>query len=518
MNPRAILASIRHGSVFDDLDNFLRKHALLRTSPGAKGEEFVDLRDPESKGRRVIEFLLSPDPPGKRGKLVLGPRGMGKSTICRALCLGTIEDDPYSTHRYNAQTVDMGDRSVIQIRSRIEQLRPDLVGEELWKNDRFLLRVRKFTADVNPTVESGAPGKDVTGGRPEWQWFDDLVCFLTNRTYRARRKLLEWYLSTSKQFSPRTRLRAIGTEYEGHNLWTEICDHHGDEFEIMRIGVWEEKTGKLYFPWMNVEFLEQQRKHDPTGFRRQYMNERVTSDDQSFDARFLAYGEPAMDGEKISPDLNLYMTTDTAMSDRKTKGASRTALWVGAKDSNGYLWIVDGTIGRWESSMVEKKIMGMWERWMDHGLILCTLEDRGPSRAYISTIPELAMALKRPIPSFRMVPRASTDEKDSRIAMLYAPFANGKIRFSKKFIDPAIFRIDAVGEPHGIFVDEYLNYDKEGECYRDALDAMADFYTVIKGEPVCPNATRKGAKKAEPNRYDWSVQRALGNQDEIIEI
>jgi hypothetical protein len=55
MDLKSLANKLAPVSVFADLKGFFRDHALMRVSPGAKGEEWLDLDDPESKSRQIVD-------------------------------------------------------------------------------------------------------------------------------------------------------------------------------------------------------------------------------------------------------------------------------------------------------------------------------------------------------------------------------------------------------------------------------------------------------------------------------
>lgn len=521
-------------SVFDDLETFLTRDCGLKTGPHGLGRDgvykaWLDFSE-GSPCKRRWEFLLRPLPPGKYIKMCLEPRGAGKSIGAKAVSYGTILDNPSSTHVYNGQSKDMAARSVNWVRGKIRANQPELYNKSDWSGNQFTV-IRPEGIGDDPTMLSGSPDADVAGAHPDWQWLDDVVCEATNGTYNARSGVIEWWEALQDQFTPVTIAMYIGTTYKGHNLAKEIEDHYSEFVEILKIGCYDEDTGRNWYPWMSDEFLARQEQKNPQRFRRQYLNKRDADEETgSITPLMLKAGDPPLiddpkvdGGKRLDPRLRVYMLCDPAQTDKNTKNTSETAMLIIAKDYDEMRYIVDIDIGRYNPGKIEDQYLKMYGKWLLHGLLYGTLEDRGPSRDLYYLIPKFAKASKDYdfVPRIVQVKRGSREDKDGRISQLYAPFSQGKFRWSTRFLPPKMFRIDSKGRPAGVAVNRLLSCTEEG-AIKDFPDALSDEQVLIgegkKRGPACPDPKRPRVKKKRLTDAEWARKRAMGKLRRVIYI
>lgn len=546
MNFRRILESRNKGTqtspdasatgILDNLPHLFRDVCGLKldgkpakTGLKRKPAAWADLR-PESAWMLGWNFLRRKPKKGKYGKMLLEPRGCAKSTKVRALCTGLIIEDRDFTIHYLSQNVEMAANRVTWVRQRLkanESRFGTFETRDRWGNEAFTVAKRSSAID-EPTMLAGGPDKDVTGSHPAKFVWDDPVVPKNNRSRLARSRLIRTFEATLDQRSEGSDVTIIGTIYPYHNLYREIKDYYGDDFEILRIGAWgaaydendnivwgDPDSEELNYPWFTMEYLNQQRKTPAKqkSFRGQYLNLwQFESDDAPFTGDMLIEGNPPLtkDG-KLHSRLAVYMLTDLGQTDRPTKHTSETVLAVIAKDIDGILYIVDLDIGRWNSDQVQERFLSMYHRWENQGLRYATMETRGPGRDAIHHIPKLAMARKEKVPFIIPVPRSSREDKDARIGQLYVPFRHHKIKFSIDLIQkPHIFTVDRRGTPTGLAAERMLDYSPMSEGLNDLPDCLSDAYSIVSGAPLCPDPSQpRPPKKPETDR-DWALRRAAG--------
>jgi hypothetical protein len=518
-------------SVFLDLKHFLTVDCELKSRPYGRGREglfepWLDWTE-GSACRRRWEFFMKPLPKGKWGRLLLEPRGAGKSMSAKCLSFGHIIDDPETTISYNCQNKAMAPRSVRWVGDHIRRKYPDLVNKLDWSASQFTVHRRAGIGD-NPTMIAGSPESDVTGSRPNKVWLDDIVCLVNNVSPRERQRVLDWWISLQDQFSSATEVGAIGTTYDHHNLWKEIEDHYASYFEILKIDCYDDDMGNVY-PWMDDDYLKRQEEKDPRAFRMQFRNQRMPAEGAIFSEYKIIAGDPPTvpdlhieGGERLADHLNVYMLTDTAQSDTGKKHTSETALIVIAKDYGEITYVVDIDIGRWNPSGVVKHFLAMYGKWLPHGLMYATLEDRGPSKDYYSLIPDIARLTPEIEfrPALMVIPRGSREAKDSRIGLLNKPFSDGRIKFSTRWIRPEMFRWNPRrGEADGVATQRILSYSATGDSPKDFMDALADLQAVQgKGHekgPACPGPINSAHAKIVLTDADWARRRALGQLNRV---
>jgi hypothetical protein len=520
---------VAKASVFDNLEAFLRYRCRLKFGPHGKkakdgmSEAWFDLRT-DSACMKRMKHLTEPLPPGKWGVLILESRGAGKSTGAECTSYGSILDDPTETHVYAAQSIAMAERRVRWVERHIKTSHPKMYNKDDWSHEQFTVIGADPTSD-DPTMLAAAPEVDIEGAHAGNYWLDDIVSVKSNATASKRRKQVTWFEAAQKQFTPATVVKAIGTMHKHHNLWTEILDHYEDEFVIFILGCYDEDTGERFYPWMNDEWLANKEKHDPQGFAMSYMNKRVRVDDVVFEDNMFQYGEPMTTpndkiegGLQIHPDLNVYMHVDFGQSSRNSEGVCETAFVVLAKDYENNRYIVDAEIGRFESDLAQTKFLNMYRKWIKHGLLFATMEDRGPARSLMTTLPQLAKVSPEYdfIPRIVPLERSNNESKDARIGQMYAEFSRMKFFWSKHFLHPNMFKIDARGRPQGAAYERLHNYAKDGDALKDFPDALADEGHVSGKGPVTPHPRPPKLKKKPMTDYDWSMKRASGQLKKTI--
>lgn len=542
INPKLLLQAARQRqttpeatpttNILDDLPFLFKKVCGLKLNgrpvpTGFKREPkaWADLRA-EAAWMLGWNFLRKPLPKGKWGRLLLEPRGGAKSTKLRTLDTGLIIADRDTTIHYLSQSVGMAARRVTWVRQRLKANEARFGAFETranWGNEAFTV-VRSGSSD-DPTMLAGGPDKDVTGSHPDRQDWDDPVVRKTNRTRTLRRQLIRTFESTLDQRAESAEVNIIGTVYPGHNLYKEIREHYRDDFEILRIGAWgcaydaydnvvwgDPDSKELNYPWFTEEFLASKQRTPAAAraFRGQYLNLWLDDEDAPFEVSFLVKGEPPLtkDG-KLHPRLAVYMLTDLAQS--MSPDASETALIVVAKDTDGVMYVVDIDLGRWNPDVVQERFLTMYHRWENQGLRYATMETRGPGRDAIYNIPKLARVRGERVPVIIPLPRLTSEDKDSRIGQLYAPFKAHLIRFATKLIaKPHLFRIDSRGTPVGLVAERILDYSAASDTPNDFMDALSDAYAIVKDAQACPDPSPPRQKKRPETDYEWSVKRAAG--------
>jgi len=538
-------------AICDDIPRFYRDVCGLKINgnprsllPDEEPQAWMQ-QDPNSMSQHAARFFRKPLPEGKWGRLLLMPRGSGKSGIFRAECLRSVIVNRETTICYTSQNLDMSTRRVKWVKGRLTRNAGRFgafQGDSDWSDDEFTV-LRPSGPGEDPTMFATAPGKDTTGGHPRKFKLDDLVAKNTNWTPKRRRDLIEHFEIINGERTHGSTFDAIGTRWPNHTLYEELIDKYGDRWEIVIVEpwgpardpngniVWDAPSDQLNFPWLTEEFLDDKRRINEKRFMAQYLNRKTTTDDAPYEASFLREGAPPMVGNTFAPHLMFYMLTDTAQS--TAQDASRTAFIVICKgfiveeieDPNDSArtvkvhtprtWIVDADVERYNSGDVEAAFMRMYYKWDARvDLKYATFESRGCSLTHQTTIPKLAEALGRKRPIIMPVPRASEESKNARIAQLYRPFKEGEIFFHTASLGgavrPGLFRIDGRGDPKGVITEEILNYAPYGDGPNDFLDALADAYTVIKEGPLCPEPTHIRAEKRELSAVEWSRKRAAG--------
>jgi len=524
---------VRKPSVFENdatLKKFLYSKCKLKFGPHGKtrdgmSEAWFDGREGSACMRRM-KYLTEPLPKGKWGVLILEPRGAGKSTGAVCASVGGIADDPTETHIYAAQSIAMSSRRVRRVERIIKSAYPNLYNKDDWSHEQFTVAGADPLSE-DPTMMAAAPDADFEGAHSRKYWFDDLVSDRTNSTSQKRRKQITFFEQLQKQFVGPTTVRAIGTRHRHHNLYEEIIDYYADEFVIFIMGCYDEATGENFYPWMSDEFLAEKEKHDKPGFQLSFMNKKVRVDEVVFEPHMFHYGEPPTipndklpGGLQLHPRLNVFLLTDFGQSSRMRKGNSETALVVLAKDYDNIRYILDIDIGSYETDVAQIRFLDMYQKWMPHGLLYGTIEDRGIGRSLFVTLPQLAKASKEYnfTPALTMLARSSDESKAARVAMMYAPFSRGEFAWSKHFLNPEMFRIDAKGFPRGVAADRLRDYSEGGDSLKDFPDALADEGHISTRGPICPAPRIPKTKHAPLTDRQWSEQRALGKLPKIIVI
>lgn len=554
LNLRSLLPKQKQSSpleICNDIPRFYKEVCGLKidgdpaaTTPDKEPQAWMQ-QDPNSMSQHAARFFRKPHPPGKWGRLLLMPRGSGKSGIFRAECLREIITNRDITICYTSQNISMAKRRVVWVKGRLRRNEGRFgafQGDSDWSDEQFTV-VRPSGFGEDPTMFASAPGKDVTGGHPRRFKLDDLVAKDTNKTARARRNVIEWFEVVEDERTQGARMDAIGTMWSNYNLYCELIDKYADYWEIVIMGpygpardpngniVWDAPTDQLNFPWLTEKYLEFKRKKSMVKYRAQQLQERTTTEDAPYEPDFLREGAPPMDDKgNFDSNLTWYMVADTAQSERSD--AAKTALAVVAKGFEERtiddpkkpgtpkivyeprLWIADAELRRFNPADVQDAFLKMYYKWSEKvDLLYATLEDRGGSRGHIYTIPQLAEARGTPRPNIVSVPRASEEAKIARIQLTYRPFKAGEIFFHTAAlggeVPPGMFRIEK-GHPRGEIANEILNYAPYGDCGNDFLDALSDAFLFVKEGAMCPAGPHKKKSKKKLSGYDLAFARAAG--------
>jgi hypothetical protein len=551
MNLRTLLpkksSRVDPSRVLTDLPFLLRDVCGLKTDgkPAKSGMKrapnaWADLR-PNSAWKLAWDFLRKPLPPGKYGKLLLEPRGCGKSYKLRTFCTQLIIVDRDTIIQYISQNMGMASNRVTFIKNcllRNERRFGEFKTHDNWGTEAFTV-VRSGPSD-EPTMLAGAPKKDVTGSHPHLFVWDDVVAPGTNKTRNARQDIIKTFEAALNQGGESARHIIIGTVYRGHTLYHEISKRYKKDFEILRIGaygaaygtndevVWgDENSEELNYPWFTQEYLERHRRTPSLAqsFRGQYMNQwNVSAEDAPFEPDMIVPGDPPLTAKgKLHPRLAVYMLTDLAETDKLTKNTSETAFIVIAKDTKRIVsennevrfetitYVIDVDIGRYNPTDRQERFFRMYYRWKDQGLLFATMEDRGPGKEAYHHLPLLAQARGQHIPAIVQIKRSSREEKDSRIGQLFVPLKAHMIRFSEKLIaNPTMLRFDTRGEAQGIAVERLLGYSPLDDGLKDFPDALADAYATNAEGLVCPDPIPPQPEKEPLNDVEWARKRAMG--------
>lgn len=252
----------------------------------------------------------------------------------------------------------------------ITELYGDLRGP-MWRQDRFITRLRTDKGIFSPTLSSASPQVGLAGGRYDLVVVDDITNELTISEVQLAKgkKFLESALALQGR---NTLYRMIATPWDEEDAshWAirmgwKACTHLDAGVEVIRLddGTIDIK-GSEQFPngrWPNlpVEFLRRYAKGGISfeTFMSQFMLRCVKGSAPNF-SRAQFHPVAWNDGMR---ELTAYLLCDTAP--RGSPGGDLNVLMMVGIDPRGSVFILDCEVGYWTMYDFVEKYLEMIARW-----------------------------------------------------------------------------------------------------------------------------------------------------------
>lgn len=241
--------------------------------------------------REMLEFISRKS--GKRGKILLCPRGFGKSTVVTVgWTLWRILNDPDLRVLLVSRSAETAGSFLFEMRqhikgnTKIHAIWGDgLVGEP-WNDSMFTLGTRTRVRREPTVTALGASGA-VISRHYDLIVADDVVTFETGRTAGQRDKLREWWgtalLPTAEKWAD---VIVIGTRYHPDDLYQTLIES-GNYEVLTQAALWNEKASRPAVPgddegdlvplwpemWTVEDLVGKMREMGSARFQCQYQND-----------------------------------------------------------------------------------------------------------------------------------------------------------------------------------------------------------------------------------------------------
>jgi len=235
--------------------------------------------------------------------MMLMPRGTFKSSILVGACIGVIKENPdvrilWVTHK---QKVSSGRLRVIKhhFSHNAEFLEEYGYGwkpefrEAVWSDSQITVGKRTNLSLIEPTVDTGSLGSDLTSTHYDFIIADDLVNEKNVVTQEQRDATAEYLDSLQSMLDPRGTLMVTGTRWHVDDAFGRIIkddekrvsDGGKERYKKFIRSCWDGPQG-LFFPvGQGFDFLEsmRNRKGGARRFASNYENKPVADEDRVFD-------------------------------------------------------------------------------------------------------------------------------------------------------------------------------------------------------------------------------------------
>lgn len=235
--------------------------------------------------------------------MMLMPRGTFKSSILIGACIGVIKENPnvrilWVTHK---QKVSVGRLRVIKhhLSHNAEFLekygygwKPDF-REAVWSDSQITVAKRTNTSLIEPTVDTGSLGSDLTSTHYDFIIADDLVNEKNVVTQEQRDQTADYLDTLRSMLDPRGTIIVTGTRWHVDDAFGRIIkedekrvrEGKPPQYKKFIRSCWDGPQG-LFFPaWQTHEFLESIRNRPGKAryFAANYENKPVADEDRVFD-------------------------------------------------------------------------------------------------------------------------------------------------------------------------------------------------------------------------------------------
>jgi phage terminase large subunit-like protein len=235
--------------------------------------------------------------------MMLMPRGTFKSSILIGACVGVIKENPnvrilWVTHK---QKVSSGRLRVIKhhLSHNAEFLEEYGYGwkpefrEAVWSDSQITVGKRTNLSLIEPTVDTGSLGSDLTSTHYDLIIADDLVNEKNVVTQEQRDQVADYLDTLQSMLDPRGTIMVTGTRWHVDDAFGRIIkddakrEAKGDKPRYKKFirSCWDGPQG-LFFPaWQSHEFLESIRNRPGKAryFAANYENKPVADEDRVFD-------------------------------------------------------------------------------------------------------------------------------------------------------------------------------------------------------------------------------------------
>lgn len=277
----------------------------------------------------------------------------------------------------------------------------------VWRADS--LQVNRTYKMKEPTVVSGSVGSLATGFHFDRVVFDDAVTYDNSNTPEKRDKLMSWIYDLESVLDPDffdwelyERLKEVGVpddhavfhSYVGDKVKVLGTRYHKDDYygyllenaDELHIDVFQrniyvngknDADGYIWHERFNEDVIKRLRTSmSSSRFASQYLNEVISDEDKNLHLDGIHWFpetavSPKGNGYAIvtyrvgetteTKKLRLRLVVDPAASLKSS--ADYTAIIVGTLDSDGHIWVVEASLGRWRPAESMKEIWRLADKW-----------------------------------------------------------------------------------------------------------------------------------------------------------
>jgi predicted phage terminase large subunit-like protein len=395
--------------------------------------EFLGYKDWDNVHNDVSRFLKKP----AKKKALLLPRGHLKSTLVTvAYTIQQILRNPDIRVLIANQVWDMSRRFLGEIKGQLEQSNLKYIFGEFvsakWNADDIIVRQRKKPLK-EATVQTTGVEAEQTGGHFDLIILDDLTGLNNSQTSEQREKTKRYRRSMINLLEPGGTLIELGTRWHLDDTFSVIFDNEMRYYDVMVRKVVE--NGKIIFPkhfskkfddiaksFISVpdgncmDYIDHLKASMPFDeYQAQYMNEPISSENQTFRNEMFKYWNRKPDGLYIS------MACDLAISQRSE--ADYTAIVVAGMDKEYNIYLLDYMRGHWNPGDIVNNIFDMQSRWKPNSV---GMETNGFQRTLKLAVEE-EMRRRRQYFGVDEIKNGPERSKESRIKSLEPFYRKGNV-------------------------------------------------------------------------------------------
>jgi hypothetical protein len=349
----------------------------------------------------------------------------------------------------------------------------------------------------------GSPKKSTQGHHPHLIYVDDVETNESTSTPKKMERTASWFEELQAQVNDRGEIRVMGTREHADDIYGKLVERA----ETWKVFIFTVEDSM--FPNLTPEALAVLRSSEMTlkKFSKSYLNDPWPDEMKLFRSKYFKLVRLT---EKIK-NLPKYMLVDMAGSEDAE--ACETVIWIVSKDAADTLYCIDLIHGRWEPSLIMRKMIGMFERW---NVRWFALENRVITKWALPLVRAAEREYGVVLPH-RTATAKSYVSKTHHIESLEPRFRNSKIVFCDS-IPKTDIHIKTIGTKEivsGAVHEAFVKFPR-GKL-KDIPDALAyaDCYDD-EGAPLVPKPRTNDYKvfTEKPSSNPWKFGSFRGNGQE----
>lgn len=375
-----------------------------------------------------------------RKKMILIPRGHLKtSVVTKGFTIQQILRNPNVRVLIANQVWDKAREMLYEIKQMLADKSdlPKIFGpfvSDRWREDDIVIKQRT-KALAAPTVGTSGVEAELTSSHYDVIILDDLQGLQNYQTPEQREKVKRYYRSMMDLLEPGGLLIVIGTRWHLDDVYQYVMDNEAEYFDIVVRKVIED--GKIIFPkkfnkrfnaatksWEFtdqhcLDFINYLKKRPSEEFYSQYMNEPISTENQTFRREYFKYYDRRPDR------LFVAMTIDPAISEKQS--ADYFAIRVDGMDEDYNMYVLDYIRGHWKLAEAVDNVFTTFQKWKPSAIGLETVAYQKALK-YVLEEEMRRRGVHFPITELK---RNTNESKEFRIKALEPFYREGKVFHAK---------------------------------------------------------------------------------------